>query len=403
MLEFDVQVHRGETTMHFAGRLAPGLTGISGPSGAGKTTLLSCLAGLTKPVRGRITLRDRCLFDHWGRVNVPARKRNIGVVFQDSRLFPHLTVEQNLLFGCHRHLARTGLNLTDVVEPLEIGPLLHQPAHVLSGGEQQRVALGRALLHDPEWLFLDEPLSALDGRLRQRILPFLRRWAQERNLPMLVVSHQLGELLDLTPELLLVADGRCVGQGRIETLMRHDTACHLLVRQGLVNVLHLRVVRHELQQGITVTQLLDERGHMVLPEDPRGRAIKCPIRPELPAHSIVSIQLRSRDIALAMAPVEYISMQNQRPGRITDMHYVGEHVLCRVDVGVPIFADVTQQTALDLGLQAGKKVWCLFKAHGLDYSTQSTAGGPKYTTLPKAWSSTKVRGVSHTKHTGTQP
>ncbi len=175
--------------------MRPGVTGIVGPSGAGKSTLLALLAGLLRPDGGELKLGDDVLFDHARGVFVPAWRRHLGLVFQDGQLFPHLSVRANLLYG-HRQLRpeERRFELDAVLELLEIGHLLDRRPTLLSGGERQRVALGRALLYSPRVLMLDEPLSSLDERLKQQILPFLRRVKDETRLPMLYVSHARAEI-----------------------------------------------------------------------------------------------------------------------------------------------------------------------------------------------------------------
>ena len=170
-----------------------GITALVGPSGSGKTTTLELIAGLRTPTRGRIELGDRVLFDSSTRVNLPPEQRRVGIVFQDYRLFPHLTVEQNLNYGLLRN-PRSPFNLPQVVEILELAPFLRRSPHQLSGGQRQRIALGRALLRNPALLLLDEPLNALDDTLKANILLYLRRVLDEHPLPALFVAHDLTQV-----------------------------------------------------------------------------------------------------------------------------------------------------------------------------------------------------------------
>nr|WP_194241079.1 ATP-binding cassette domain-containing protein [Solimonas terrae] len=184
------------------------VTGICGPSGAGKSTLLAHVAGLLKPARGTISFGERTLFDSRTRVFVPAHHRHFGLVFQDGQLFPHLSVRANLVYG-QKHLApaQQRFDLQTVLDLLEIGPLLERRPGQLSGGERQRVALGRALLYSPRLLLLDEPLSALDRRLKEQILPFLRRIRDETRIPMLYVTHAREEIVALDGEIVEMEAG----------------------------------------------------------------------------------------------------------------------------------------------------------------------------------------------------
>ncbi|HVK99195.1 MAG TPA: ATP-binding cassette domain-containing protein [Dongiaceae bacterium] len=195
MLELDFSLRRGDFQLQAQHNLHHPVTGILGPSGGGKSTLLAAVAGLLKPHQGTIRLDGRVLFDSASRIHVPAHQRHIGLVFQDRQLLPHLSVRNNLLYGFHNiapHERR--FTLEAVVELLEIGSLLDRKPRTLSGGEQQRVALGRAILYSPQLLLLDEPLSALDERLKNQILAFLLRIKQECDIPMLYVTHAVSEV-----------------------------------------------------------------------------------------------------------------------------------------------------------------------------------------------------------------
>ena len=207
MLSIDLEFQRGTFRLQAQADFGPGVTGICGPSGSGKSTLLALLAGLLKPQAGSIrfdgeTLCDTACF-------VPPWQRHFGLVFQDGQLFPHLSVRDNLLYG-YRHLepAQRRFELQPVLELLEIGPLVARRPAQLSGGERQRVALGRALLYSPRLLLLDEPLSSLDERLKQQILPFLRRVKEETRLPMLYVTHATAEVDYLADRVMQMEAGR---------------------------------------------------------------------------------------------------------------------------------------------------------------------------------------------------
>lgn len=190
------------------------VTALFGPSGSGKTSVVNAIAGLSRPDAGRVRVGDATLVDTEAGVFVPPHRRRIGVVFQEARLFPHLTVRQNLLFG--RWFAprgeRTG-DLAQVVEMLGIGHLLARRPGALSGGETQRVAIGRALLAAPRLLVMDEPLASLDEARRQEILPYLQRLRDEARVPIVYVSHSRAEVARLAGEVVLLEEGRVVGRG----------------------------------------------------------------------------------------------------------------------------------------------------------------------------------------------
>ena len=209
MLSFELGYARGGFALDARADLPGGVTGICGPSGSGKSTLLLLIAGLLKPQRGTLALDGRVLVDRARGAFVPAWDRHFGLVFQDGQLFPHLSVRRNLLYGYERLPAAGRLfHLDGVLELLEIGHLLERRPALLSGGERQRVALGRALLYSPRLLLLDEPLSSLDERLKQQILPFLKRVKDETKIPMLYVSHSRAEVEFLADRVLLMDRGR---------------------------------------------------------------------------------------------------------------------------------------------------------------------------------------------------
>lgn len=209
MLGIDLEFRRGEFRLAARAEFGAGVTGICGPSGSGKSTLLALLAGLLRPTSGRIRFDDEVLADPARRVFVPPWKRHFGLVFQDGQLFPHLRVRDNLLFGHHRLAPQERrFELPQVTELLEIGALLERRPTQLSGGERSRVALGRALLYSPRLLLLDEPLSALDERLKQQILPFLKRVRDETGIPMIYVTHAMSEVDYLADRVLRMENGQ---------------------------------------------------------------------------------------------------------------------------------------------------------------------------------------------------
>jgi molybdate transport system ATP-binding protein len=208
MLNVDLDYRRGSFRLLARVDIGAGVTGVCGPSGSGKSTLLALLAGLLKPQQGRILFGEETLVDTTGKRFVPAWRRHFGLVFQDGQLFPHLSVRSNLLYG-FRHLdaEERRFDLCAVADLLEISDLLDRRTTQLSGGERQRVALGRALLYSPRLLLLDEPLSSLDERLKQQILPFLKRVKEETQIPMIYVSHSPTEVDYLADRVLRIDDG----------------------------------------------------------------------------------------------------------------------------------------------------------------------------------------------------
>jgi molybdate transport system ATP-binding protein len=219
MLTVQVQKQLGEFAVKASFESKSGATVLFGPSGAGKTSIINMIAGLLKPDSGRIIFDDEVLFDDAARVNVPASRRRIGYVFQEGRLFPHLSVQHNLDYGrwMSSHESDPGA-FNHVVEMLDIGHLLDRRPGKLSGGERQRVAVGRALLMRPRLLLLDEPLASLDAARKRDILPYLERLRDEAQVPMIYVSHNAAEVKRIASHVVCLEAGRTIATGGTELL-----------------------------------------------------------------------------------------------------------------------------------------------------------------------------------------
>ena len=224
MLSVAVEKQIGDFSLKVEFETAGGATALFGPSGAGKTSIISMIAGLTRPDHGRIVLDGETLFDTVARVDVPAWRRRIGCVFQEGRLFPHLSVRHNLDYGRWMSgIAADARAFGHVVALLDIGHLLDRRPGKLSGGERQRVAVGRALLMCPRLLLLDEPLASLDAARKRDILPYLERLRDEARVPMIYVSHAAGEVKHIANHVVMIDDGRVTATGTVDLLdAAHD-------------------------------------------------------------------------------------------------------------------------------------------------------------------------------------
>ena len=219
MLSLDVEKRLGDFFISVRFESAGGVTALFGASGAGKTTLVNMIAGLITPDWGRITLDGAALFESSGGINVPVHRRGIGYVFQEGRLFPHLTVAANLDYGRRmRALPRDPVETGRIVHLLDIGHLVDRRPGKLSGGERQRVAVGRALLMRPRLLLLDEPLASLDETRKREILPYFEKLRDEARVPMVYVSHNAGELARLATSVVWLDGGRVARVGSVELL-----------------------------------------------------------------------------------------------------------------------------------------------------------------------------------------
>ena len=209
MLQFNLRLARGSFVLDINQDIQTSVTGLFGPSGSGKSTLLSLIAGFVKPDSGHLILNGVTLFNSEEGINLAPNLRRIGMLFQDGRLFPHLSIKNNLTYGLDLlSLESRVIHLSDVIEMLELVSLLEKRPYELSGGEVQRVALGRALLMSPKLLLLDEPLSSFDEKLKKQILPFLKRIKENVEIPMIYVSHDLEEINYLTTSIMNIQNGQ---------------------------------------------------------------------------------------------------------------------------------------------------------------------------------------------------
>lgn len=357
MTKVDIILPRKHFDLVIKEEFADGITGIFGPSGAGKTSLLHAIAGLAKPKAGSISIGKQVQFDASKGIHLPVEQRNIGYVFQEGRLFPHMTVEKNLLYG-HKKKGDNKIAFEEVIKLLKLDHLLAAKPSQISGGERQRTALGRSLLSSPEILLLDEPFSAVDTQLRKQILPFIIQIQQQFNIPILVVSHDLPDLLRLTQTLCVVQQGKCIGHGPYYDLLKQESIADIFGTSSLVNSIEVSVQQSKLApfSNILVWKEGDREIHIKCEQNKSKYEIGLPLR----------LFLHADDIALSLAPVEQVSIQNQLEGTIEDIIERDHARLCIVNVGFPLVVKITAASQQRMGLQTGNKVWCLFKSVAID-------------------------------------
>ncbi len=360
-LHIDLQLRRHDFRLDFQCDVDIGIVGFYGASGAGKSTILNLIAGLARPSGGRIILNKRVLYDEQAEVHIPAEQRGVGYVFQDYRLFPHLSVKNNLRYGLPApNRKNDNISMNTVVEMLQLEPLLHKHVKQISGGQQQRVALGRALLTQPQLMLLDEPFAALDVPLRLQVIRYLRSINRQWGLPMIVVSHELKDLLRLTDLLVMVENGRASAHGSMhELLMRRQAPA--LLKGELINRVEGEVVRTDTTGGLLV---LRHTGGVELVVEPNEDN-------EAMAGMHVQVEIRPEDVTLARQKITQISVQNQWHGKLMDVVTSNAKVLCLIDVGFTLAVEVTHATATQMHLSAGTEVWCLVKAAAMKYSLLS--------------------------------
>lgn len=326
------------------------VTAIFGPSGAGKTSFLNVLAGIETPDLGNIVIQGREVYNSSKKVNLPAEKRKIGYVFQEGRLFPHMNVAQNLKYGLKK---KVNIDLfKEVTELLKITDIIEKKVSEISGGQAQRVAIGRAILSSPDILVLDEPFSSLDKSLRQHIISLLKPLIREFKIPMLVISHDLSDLLLLSENLLIIKDGKCVDYGNYYELISKNEAINVLAKSGLLNNIELKVDFIDGEKGL---MLLSHSGRQIIAESWLNEK-------HYFNDQYVNIFLRPEDVTLALHKIEDISIQNQIEGTIEQLVVMDNKVICVINHGFRLIAEVTLATKQKMKLKAGIKIWSLFKA-----------------------------------------
>jgi molybdate transport system ATP-binding protein len=364
VLEVDIEHRLGAFALDVRFASGRGLTALFGRSGAGKTSVVNAIAGLVRPRRGHIAVDGAVLLDTERGVCLPAHRRKIGYVFQEGRLFPHLTVRQNLLFG--RWFAPrapdAAARFDHVVELLGIGPLLMRRPGRLSGGEKQRVAIGRALLANPRLLLMDEPLASLDGARKDEILPYLERLRDASEVPIVYVSHAAAEVARLATTIVLLADGRVQAVGPVADIMGRAGQYPLAGGFEAGAVLAVTVAAHDRHWDLT--ELAGGFGRLVVP------------RLDLPVGSALRVRIRARDVILATDRPSGISALNVLAGIVEALAPIGDEAL-EVQLGLGperLLARITRRSGDALGLAVGRPVFALIKTVAIDRRSLGRGG-----------------------------
>ena len=342
----------GVFSLDIALRIPAGISILFGPSGAGKTTLLDLIAGLRTPDAGRIAVRDRLLFDAEQGIDLPARQRRVGYVFQDLALFPHLSVTENVAYGLTRVKAtERGRRVEAALESLGLSDLARRRPGELSGGERQRVALARALVTEPCVLLLDEPLAGLDLPVRTRIAEDLRRSVQQLLIPAIYVTHSRDEVFMLGDGMFVLERGRIVQQGRPHQVMsapRTETVAQLA---GFENLFDVQVAAIHEEQGTMTCRPLGSRIELETPL----------VRSEVGAKLRVGIS--AGEILLSTSAPVGLSARNALPGRLLSLAERDMIVVARVDCGIEMAVHLTLAARDSLSLSPGCPVWLIVKTH----------------------------------------
>jgi molybdate transport system ATP-binding protein len=349
-LSVDISHRLGDFTVNAAFETGGRLTALFGKSGAGKTTIVNAIAGLIRPDRAKIGVDGEIFVDTERRVFVPKHRRRVGYVFQEGRLFPHLTIRQNLLYGrWFSGNQRDAAQVDEIVGLLGIAHLMKRRPVDLSGGEKQRVAIGRALLANPRLLLMDEPLASLDEERKAEILPYLERLRDEVRIPIVYVTHAVSEIARLATTVVLIADGRVQKVGPVSDVLA-DPALNSLDGADAGGLVTVHVESHDPEDGLTV--LRSKAGNLIVPK------VEAHIGAELRIH------VHARDVMLATERPTGLSALNVLPARVSR---VGEASGPVIDVtldlgGENLLARITRRSLSRLKIEPGTEVFAVIKS-----------------------------------------
>ncbi|MBC7984349.1 MAG: molybdenum ABC transporter ATP-binding protein [Candidatus Obscuribacterales bacterium] len=350
MLRLQIKKQRGAFALDVnISAPTPGVVALFGRSGCGKSTLVSLIAGLLSPDSGRIELNGELLFDNASNLSLPVEARRIGYVFQDARLFPHYTVLGNLQYGLKRASGTQLIGQEETIALLGLEALLARRPHELSGGEKQRVALGRALLSQPRLLLLDEPLASLDVARREEVLPYLERLRDRLAIPMVYVSHQFDEVLRLATHVVVLDNGRVAVEGDINEVSLSPALRSIVGPEAVGAVIDGKVLSLDVQNALADIAI----GSGVLR-----------VHADTQVGNRVRVQMLARDIILATQEPKGLSVRNSLAGIVGKIERDDVHSdLVYVNIGAAIvMARITRVATQALQLALGTKVWVLVKA-----------------------------------------
>ena len=332
-----------------------GVITLFGPSGAGKSTLLRCIAGLERAGRGYVQVGDEVWRDDAAGTFLPTHARSLAYVFQEPRLFSHLPVEKNLAYGYQRTpQAARYLDWDKIIDLLDLGHLLHRRPHHLSGGEKQRVAIGRALLASPKLLLMDEPLASLDQARKQEVLPFIRKLHDELDVPIIYVSHSLSEVLQITDTMVFMQQGKNIATGSLMSLCSQlELVDYLGDMSGAV--IETTVAEHDDEFGLT-------RLHFA------GQDLYVPLQ-HLAIGQKQRVHVLARNVGIALeAPqvtTSFLNIYQAKVIEIAQPNMTTHSVQLKLDIGVPVVASISRKSLHALQLSPGQTCYVLIKAVSL--------------------------------------
>lgn len=350
-LKFDVTKEFPEFSLECRGAFRSEITAIFGPSGSGKTTLLNCISGLTQPDSGEIVVDGETLYSSSVGRSVPPEQRRIGYVFQESSLFPNMTVRDNVLYGYNlTPELRRETDPEQLIELLDLGSLMCRSVSNLSGGERQRVALARALASSPNLLLLDEPMSSLDVGFRGIIIEYLKRIRREIETPMVYVSHSISEVMALAEMAFVLHRGKSLAYGRPSQVLVDPAVTALADYSTLENLLEAKAVGQP-DHGLVELQVGNSKWLVQSVNTQLG--------------DTVLISVAAGDIIIALDISQKISARNTVRALIADWQIVDRQVLVYADVGEQVVVEITLAAMKDLDLRKGQEVYLIINANSI--------------------------------------
>jgi molybdate transport system ATP-binding protein len=347
------------------------ITGVFGLSGSGKTTLMNIICGIETPKSGRLTFNDRVFFDKEKKIAVPANKRNIGVVFQEHYLFPHKTIKANLCYS-KRYIKgkQEMISFDQVVDLLEIRPLLEKKPAQLSGGERQRVAIGRTLLSQPDLLLMDEPFSNLDRNKRKQIISSLLKINNQFGVPLLIISHDLEDILKLTRSLLIIDNGEVLASGEHLEIGDLGLAPSLVTPRRFLNIFELYHLLYSKEEELHEFSLSKGTGPVL-------KTSSKWFKEGIEKDNKVRFCIYPENIALNNQRIKHTSVQNQIKGIVSHVRYTEKSCFVSVDCGIVLVAEITRASLKKLDIQVGEPIYCMIKAKAIEvlhiYSTKQVS------------------------------
>ena len=354
MIEAKFNVNREDFTLQLDTTLpGTGVTALFGRSGSGKTTIINVLAGLLKPNSGFVSIDGKVLFDSDKGINVAADKRRLGYVFQEGRLFPHMTVRENLVYGMKSNSSPIPSE-KETIDLLGLAKLLHRTPVSLSGGERQRVAIGRALLCSPKLLLMDEPLAALDAARKQELMPYISRLKDILNIPIIYVSHQIQEIMHLADTLVLLENGKLLEQGPVDQIINNPKISPYFGED--LKSSFIRCIVDDNHHDTSVSNLRFDGGF-----------IKTTVLGK-PVGASVRVRIRAQDVAVSIKHPKDISIANIFEVKIqaieqSDRGFVDLNLIAKNTV---FWARLTKTSVENLNLIPGRVVFALFKSTAIE-------------------------------------